>query len=86
MKSRNAEPPPKIFVLVGMLIIAGFVADLVGVVAYQLRLSESGIGWFELVPWSHTWEFLTSPLGAVLTFLGVAPWIVLLGFLYFRKV
>ncbi|MDP4643930.1 MAG: hypothetical protein NWS71_05745 [Opitutales bacterium] len=85
MKKSEEPAVPKIFTVVGILIVVGLIADLVDFVFYRMHLAGGGIGWLDRIPWSVTWEYLSSPLGACLTILGLAPWLVLWAWLYIKR-
>lgn len=85
MKKSEEQAVPKIFTVVGILIIVGLIADLVYFVLYRMHLAGEGFGWLDRIPWSVTWGFVSSPLGASLTILGFAPWLVLLAWLGFQR-
>lgn len=75
---------PGPFTVIGILILLGVAADAVDAIAYQIHTAEHGIGFLDTVPWRVTWEYLCSPLGCALTIVGVAPWLILLGWARLR--
>ena len=84
---KTKSTTPAIFTIVGILIIVGVLADSADVIAYNAYLSQHGIsiGSILFVPPDVWWPYVTSPLGLVLSTLGLAPWIVLLAWSYWPK-
>ena len=85
MNREDTGATPKMFVVIAILIVVGIAADVADVVVYRMHTARHGIGWFDMVPWAVTWEYLSSLTGACLTLLAFAPWLVLLGWLHFGK-
>lgn len=60
-----------------ILIIVGAVADILDIIFYFLHCRGHGIGWFQGIAWSVTWQYLTTFPGLPLTALGVAPYVII---------
>jgi|GEM_PF-6702114 len=72
---------PQVFVAA---ILVPVIADIAAVIAYsQLRMTH-GTGFFDF---NHALyiDFLKTPVGAILTILGVVPWIALLIWLWLPR-
>ena len=79
-----AETPRALKVFV-FLIGVGLVADVIDVFAYWHYLSTKGISFWETPDWTLLWEYITGFPGALLTLLGVAPWLIMLVWVWWPR-
>lgn len=74
---------PSLLVIGVALILVAVVADIVDVICFQIFLRGNGVGLLQKVPWALTWQYLTTFPGHVLTFLGIAPYVFVIGAMKF---
>ena len=69
----------------GVLILVAVLADVADWVCFQSFLQRNGVGLFQTVPWGLTWQYVTTFPGHVLTFLGTAPYVVVIAVMTFKE-
>ncbi len=85
MNGSDSKVANRFFGTISILIIIGVVADLAGFVFYIKYLRSIGIGWADPVGWSQQLSYLKTPLGAILTFLGIAPYVIVFLWVWLHK-
>ncbi|MDB2526657.1 hypothetical protein OAK85_05160 [Mariniblastus sp.] len=59
------------------LVLVGGVADVLDGICYMRFARANGFGWFQLMPWGLTWQYLSSYPGNILTIMGVIPYLLM---------
>lgn len=70
--------------VVGTLVFVAVATDIADFFMFLRFLRQQGIGFWSRVQPQLILDYLTTPPGAILTFLGVAPWLFLLVWAYWQ--
>jgi hypothetical protein len=82
LSKRKNDKVPTALKIFFALVLVGLTADILDMIAYRVFLSNKGIGFWDISGWGYFWEYISGFPGALLTFLGIAPYLIALIYLY----